>query len=269
MAGSVAAASAGSAPAAVTVGQLAPGLITSCSNSFEWVQVSAPDNAYTVPAAGEITSWTHRSQVGAGQTPTLKIYRKIGDPATFVVVGRDGPHPIAANTIATFSARIAVKAGDVLGLTGAGGASNIGCKFPGPGESGFLMNNLADGQQGAFTGSPDSRLNVSASLNPTNTFALGGITRNRKKGTATITAEVPNPGQLTASGTGVKAAGVAVISAIATGPGKVKLLIRAKGKQKRKLRRTGKVKLAVTIIYTPAGGEASTQLTRLKLKKKL
>jgi hypothetical protein len=42
---------------------------------------------------------------------------------------------------------------------------------------------------------------------PSNTFTLGARTKNKKKGTATLTiADLPNPGDLTASGNGVKAA---------------------------------------------------------------
>ena len=42
-----------------------------------------------------------------------------------------------------------------------------------------------------------------------------------------------------------------------------------KGKKKRKLNETGKVKLNVAITYTPTGGVPSTQSLKVKLKKKL
>jgi hypothetical protein len=50
---------AGVNPAAgsVTVGQVAPGVPTSCSNSFDFLQHSTPDNSYAMPATGVITSW--------------------------------------------------------------------------------------------------------------------------------------------------------------------------------------------------------------------
>ena len=261
---------AAAAPAAgsVTVGQIAPGAITSCSNSFEWVQVSSPDNAYVIPAAGVITSWTHRSQTGNGQTPSLKLYRKVSEPASYQVVGRDGPEPIAATTTKTFPASVPVKAGDVLGITGAGGTANIGCEFNGQGDNGFSMTNQADGGLVNFTLNPGHRINVSAVLNPTNTFTLGAVARNKKKGTATVAVTVPNPGVLTASGTGVKPAGAAERMTV-TAPGEVKVRIRATGKKKRKLSRSGKTKLGVTLTYTPTGGDTTTQSVQVKLKKKL
>jgi hypothetical protein len=104
----------------------------------------------------------------------------------------------------------------------------------------------------------------------TNTFTLGKVKRNKKKGTATINLTVPNPGELTGSGKGVKAssAGQAQTSkAVAAGP--TKLLISAKGKKLKKLKKTGKVKLKVAITYTPTGGQPNTQAKKVKLIKKL
>jgi hypothetical protein len=105
---------------------------------------------------------------------------------------------------------------------------------------------------------------------PPNAFTLGAITRNKKKGTATITVTVPNPGELTGSGNGVKAssAGRAVISK-SVGAGQAKLTIKAVGNKKRKLNETGKVKLNVAITYTPTGGSAKSQSVKVKLKKRL
>jgi hypothetical protein len=120
-----------------------------------------------------------------------------------------------------------------------------------------------------FTANSGRRLNISATLDPTNTITLGDTSRNKKKGTATLTVNVPNPGELTASGRGVKAAGAARTSRAVTGPGTAKLVIRAKGRKKAKLNNTGKVKLTPTITFTPTGGAAGAVSTSVKLKKKL
>ena len=64
-------------------------------------------------------------------------------------------------------------------------------------------------------------------------FILGTIAINKKKGTATLNVDLPNPSDLTASGTGVQAAsaGQAVISkSVSTGPRQI--LIKATGKQR-------------------------------------
>ena len=75
---------------------------------------------------------------------------------------------------------------------------------------------------------------------------------------------------MTGSGNGVKASstGRAVISK-SVGAGPAQLLIKAKGKKKRKLNETGKVKLNVAVTYAPTGGDPSTQSVKVKLKKTL
>src|SRR5262249_23614464 len=69
-------------------------------------------------------------------------------------------------------------------------------------------------------------------VRPSNAFTVGAITHNKKKGTGTLTVNLPNPGELTGSGQGVSAAGAAVTSkSVPAGP--ARLLIKAKGKKKR------------------------------------
>ena len=46
-------------------------------------------------------------------------------------------------------------------------------------------------------------------------------------------------------------------------------MYKAKGKKKRKLNETGKVKLNVAVTYTPTGGDPSTQSVKVKLKKNI
>ncbi len=47
----------------------------------------------------------------------------------------------------------------------------------------------------------------------------------------------------------------------------MQLLIKAKGKKKRKLNSTGKVKVKPKITYTPAGGRPITSSVKVKLIK--
>jgi len=107
---------------------------------------------------------------------------------------------------------------------------------------------------------------VQATVEPTNTLGLSAQpVLNKRKGTATLTISVPNPGQLDFSGTGVNIAETAAVKTV-TAPGPVKFLIRATGK---KLKKKGKVGVTATFTFTPRGGAASTQSTSLKLRKKL
>ena len=107
-------------------------------------------------------------------------------------------------------------------------------------------------------------------VKPTNAFSVGDVTRDKKKGSATVTADLPYPGELTGSGSGASVARAPEAgTSKSVGAGQAQLVIKAKGKKKRKLNATGKVTLNVAITYTPTGGDPSTQSVKVKLKKKL
>ena len=225
--------------------------------------------SYTIPETGTITSWSHLATGTSSQTLTMKVFRFVGDPNLYRVVAHDGPKPISPNLLNTFPTSISVQPGDILGLN-TGGA---GCTFTA--ASGDILlargaGNLADGEAGTFSPTSLNRVNISALLEPANTVTVGATTLDKKKGTATLNLTLPNAGDLTGAGNGAKvasAAGARISKAVTPGP--AQLLIKAKGKKKRKLNETGKVKLSVAVTYKPTGGDPSTQSVKVKLKKKL
>lgn len=268
------AASGSPAAASVTIGQLAPTTPPAActTNPVDEAQATViSGNPYVAPGNGTITSWSNNAGDATGQELTMKILRKVAEPSTYAAVGHDGPRGLARGTLNTFPSSIPVKPGDVLGLNLASPVPT-GCAFGTAAADSYLFRNgsLADGESGAFSSfSEASRLNVSAVFVYSNAFTLGKAKRNQKRGTATLTAEVPNPGVLALSGKGVKTAGAAGARAAKSVPaGKVKLLIKAKGKKRKTLNETGKVKLTPRITYTPTGGDPSTQSRKLKLKKR-
>jgi hypothetical protein len=261
------------AGAAVTIGQLAPGSpppgFADPSGTLDIAQPTVTSgNTYVVPGNGTITSWSHNAAAPAGQELTFKIFRLVSG-LTYTAVGHDGPRPLAGGALNTFPSSIAVKPGDVIGLSYNVAPPAKAAVFVAPGESYLFRNgNLGDGESDAFTQSQGYRVNATAVFVPSNTFGLGAVERNKKKGTATLTINVPNPGELTGSGKGVSAArAAAAVISKAVNPGQAQLLLKAKGKKKRKLTETGKVKLNVAITYTPTGGEPATQSLKVKLKK--
>jgi hypothetical protein len=81
-------------------------------------------------------------------------------------------------------------------------------------------------------------------------FALSKRAKlNRKKGTAFLTVAIGGPGQLTLAGKKAKRQSKTVAAA-----GQVKLLIKAKGKAAKALRKGGKAKVKFNVAYTPVGG---------------
>jgi hypothetical protein len=262
--------------ASVTLGQLEPNPgFFFCSSNFDFVphQV-APGASYAVPSGavtGAITSWSTNASPFAGQMMGLKVFRRIVEPNVYLVVGRDGPHPLnAAGGLNTFPANIPVRPGDLIGVTvpDPGGGPHCLTNVPGN-EVRFVSPSLADGGQAPFTLSDAALLNITAVYSATNTFTVGAATRNKKNGTATVAVTVPNPGDLTVTGTGIATSVPAgARRAVAVRPGTVDLTIRATGKKRKKLKRKGKVAIAPTITYTPTDGEPRTESLTLKLRTK-
>jgi hypothetical protein len=255
---------------AVTIGQVAPAPDDNdCGGQFDLVQPTVTSGTtYVVPSTGGLTSWTVTSwstnASPGGAQMALKIFRKVADPATFLVVGHEGPHSLVPG-VNTFSANLKVKPGDVLGARFAGGGA---CAFDAPGEVLLYREDvdLADGATGDFQPDGDIRLNATAEITPTSDFTLGKL-KKKPNGTAVLTVNVPNPGELTVSGKGVKASADAVAAKLVAA-GTAKLVIRAKGKKRAKLNQTGKVKVKPTITYTPTGGDPGSRKLKVKLLKR-
>ena len=118
--------------------------------------------------------------------------------------------------------------------------------------------------------SPDWGNNAPAPVEPSNEVSLGKPKLNKKKGTAKLPVTVPGPGTLALTGKDVVAQRAArerarpVVAA-----GTVKLLVKAKGKAKRRLNDTGKAKVKVTITYTPTGGSPASEKKAIKLRKRV
>ena len=97
-----------------------------------------------------------------------------------------------------------------------------------------------------------------------NSFTIGKLKRNRKKGTATLAVTIPEPGTLVASAKGVKKA------TLRSAKGNtVRIPLKAAGKGLKRLNGKGKLKFRLKVTYSPVGGDANTRQRRLRLDKKL
>jgi hypothetical protein len=97
-----------------------------------------------------------------------------------------------------------------------------------------------------------------------NHFTIGKLKRNRKKGTATLTIGIPEPGAIVASGKGIKKATVRAAKG-----GSVKVPLKAVGGSLKRLKAKGKLKAKLRIAYSPVGGDTSIQRHSVTLQKKL
>jgi hypothetical protein len=257
------------ASAELTIGQVAPsaGLLQTCPmEATDLVQpsVTAGGNLYSARAAGTITSWSTRS--GGPGSYTLKVFRRTTDPDVFRVIAHSGPHALSAG-LNSFTANLTVSSGDLIGLN-ARGAGNT-CAFGSPGD--FVLTsggNLPDGGSGNFPpggAMGNVRLNLSATLVPTNAFSFLRITRDRRKGTATLEILVSNPGSVTLVGNGLKAKRATKTVAV---PGVVRFGIAVTGNKEKRLERKGRVSLQLYATFTPTGGDPAVQTLGIALKKR-
>jgi hypothetical protein len=220
------------------------------------------------PVNGTVVRW--RIRVGDSTRVTnFRIIRPLGG-GSFTGGGTSLSVTPPTGATTTYAAQLPIRIGDNIGLD---------CCDPGvfePDAEFFVTGNaavrnewqprLADGGAGRAplrTNAYEVALN--ADIDPTSRFTLDEITRNRNKGTAKIIATVPNPGVLAGSGKGVNAA---VLSRKVRAPGRVRLLIKAKGKKKLKLNSMGKVRVRPEITYTPTGGSTNSRSVKVKLIKR-
>jgi Right handed beta helix region len=102
-------------------------------------------------------------------------------------------------------------------------------------------------------------------LQPSNALALAGLKRNKKKGTAVQTVDLPTPdaGSVTLAGKFLKTQAHAVAD-----NGVVNLKLIPKGKLRKLLKRKGKVRTREMITYNPSGQSPNSVAKKIKLIKK-
>jgi hypothetical protein len=102
-------------------------------------------------------------------------------------------------------------------------------------------------------------------LQPSNGLSLGKLKLNKKKGTATLTVNLPQPsvGSVTLRGKDLKSQTVAI-----TGQAQVQLKVIGRGKVKKALKKKGKRKVTMEVTYTPTGNAPATATKKAKLVQK-
>jgi hypothetical protein len=252
------------ARASVTIGQLPTAAPSpSCTVDADYLEPSVTGgNLYIARQAGTITSWSTNS-FDSGATYVFKVFRRTSDPDVFQVIARSAPHSLLRG-LNTVPVNIAVRSGDMIGVNERGAPNS--CTFVMSGDSVLSHpGDLAYGAAGEFSAVDDVRLNLSAVLAPSNDFTLGTVTLDRRRGSASVTAYVSNPGLVTISGRGLKKRNVEKTIAV---PGPVPFQIAAAGSFKRRLERKGRVTIIPTVTFYPTGGEPASKSLTVRLRKR-
>jgi hypothetical protein len=271
------AASATSAQATVTIGSdltdtfdtNAPGCNAGLPCTAINPSLFAPSQAeggLTSPVNGTVTSW--RASANTGNQLSLQVLRPVSG-STYTGVATSAPVNFAGPISPPNPTSLPVQIGDGVGLLNPNQNLIFASGIP---DTVVAVWYIAPGGPLGIgvTRPPDVTQNfrevlVQATIEPTNTVALGAVTSNKKKGTATVTVTVPNPGQLSYAGTGVNVTGPASVAA----PSDVGLTVRATGKKAKKLRKKGKAGVSFGVTFTPNFGAAGITPENLTLRKKL
>ncbi len=125
-----------------------------------------------------------------------------------------------------------------------------------------VATSAAPGANGADIGAFE--LQAPASPLPSNQFRFGKVKLNKKRGTATVAVILPGAGVVRLVGSKKVKKG----SKAAKRAGTVKLVVKARGKALRSLKRKGKVKVKAKFTFTPTGGTSASRTKALKLVKR-
>jgi hypothetical protein len=216
------------------------------------------------PVNGTITSW--KAAANTGVDVSLQVIRPVSG-TTYTGVATSAPASWATGVSPDFATSLPIQAGDGIGLLnrnqnliyGNNPGATIAAWYLAP--AGFL----ADGSTRAADVTGAREALVQATIEPSNKIKFGAVTRNKKKGTATVKVELPNAGKLDYSGDGLAISGPATV----VGADTVEVTVRATGKKQRKLRRKGKAGASPKVTFTPTNGTAASDTQSLQLKKKL
>lgn len=96
-----------------------------------------------------------------------------------------------------------------------------------------------------------------------NLLRLGGLKRDRRRGTAKLAVKVPGPGNVRVRGKRIKRAGVRPKAA-----GTVRLPIRPRRRTRRVLGREGEARVRIRTTYRPVGGAPNAKVRRVELVKR-
>ena len=262
------------ARAAVTIGSnLAsahadnmPGCNIPCTaTNFSLPAANQAPGGLTSPVNGTVTSWRARGNMGANLQ--LRILRPAGGGA-FTGAGTSGFVSFAGPLSPSFPTSLPIEIGDYVGLNSPN-ANLVLANTPAV-MAYWNIPPLADGTTRVPSGGAGNReVLVQATIEPDNVISLGELRRNKKKGIAKLTVNLPNPGELSFSGKKLKVADGAPGDSVSIGePGEIRVKIKAKGKKRRNLKRKGNVKVKPIFTFTPANGATSVTPRKLKLRKK-
>jgi hypothetical protein len=224
-----------------------------------------PATRMSSPVNGTVVSWNVRGSAGVGgpHVLTLRVLQPSG--TGFIGAGSSSSQTIptvASDVMRSFGTSIPIRIGDQIGI-GATPGTVVPSTSLGSPATFKTYNTFADGSPSGppVGGGGGIEPQFNAVVAPTNTVVLSAITRHKKKGTASLTATLPNPGTLAVKGKLVKPQ-----TLDASAAGNLALTLRPNRQGKKKLKLSGKASGKIAFTFTPSFGDPATRTTPVRLK---
>ncbi|HEY6772075.1 MAG TPA: hypothetical protein VI035_06450 [Solirubrobacterales bacterium] len=265
-----------------------PTVFTGCDPSCTRVPASLTPGALAAgglssPVNGMVVTW--RIRVGSASAPvTFRVVRRFpGDLATGAGTSATVMPPV--QSITAFPVRLPIAIRDSIGVdccVGGGGAIGVS---GGSGTTDFWLPALADGAapRARFQFGPQDMFEtaINADIEPTSAFTISAI-KLGKGGKVTVTATLPNPGTLT--GGDKRDPSLAAAAGKGKGKGKqrylkrstmpvgvagqtIRLLVRPTKRARALVKEKGSLKAKLKVVFTPTGGNPTTQVLKVRLKR--
>jgi hypothetical protein len=258
-------AAAASAGATVTLGSdlaVLPDSSVSCgAPPCSLSQTELPGRTVSSPVNGTVTRWgVWLSSTGSAR---FRVIRPMGTGALFLSSSATEAIPHGGMPF-YFPISLPIAIGDRIAQDDLGTVGvPDGVLTAGASIAGFNPPPLDGAAGAAVAATPGVALSLNALVEPTAQFTLVGTKTQAKKGTATVTATLPNPGVLGATGSHVKSASIT-----AAAPGDVTLKLFPTKAAKKRLKKKGKSGGSVALTFMPSFGAAATRTVAVKLKLK-
>jgi hypothetical protein len=222
----------------------------------------------TSPVNGTVVTWRVRTGTNDSSPSALRVV-SVGSDQTAVASATSPTVTPPLEATATYAVQLPIEIGDRIGidccLNGIG--SKIFVNEPGQATLVDYIPKLVDGAppQSQFGAVDPHEVAINADIEPTSAFAVKQV-KSGKGGKVTVVATYPNPGSLAAGEE--KQRLLKSVSRVVQVPNQtISILLKPTKRARALLHEKRKVKDKIKVVFTPTGGNPSTQTLKVKLKR--